>query len=193
MLIGLSGIRFRSCAGSGRCPGRRNPTCAHSSDTRESPVVRSIASTCHSIVRDRARRGGVMVREARVERAFRGSKPRVLPLDDSRVAVGPEGVEPSSHRLRGGCCSSSATNPFHARERRDPVGREGVEPSSPRLKVGYSIQLSQRPRVRSDSAFAHLHHSTSQLGGGAWSRTTYPNGDGFTDRCVSRDTLHPRE
>lgn len=29
-------------------------------------------------------------------------------------------------------------------------------------------------------------------GGGAWSRTTYPHGNGFTDRRVSRDTLHPR-
>jgi hypothetical protein len=76
--------------------------------------------------------GGAWEREARVERAFRGSKPRVLPLDDPRTGVGPEGLEPSSHRLRGGSCSSSATDPiWHAERSMAPWGARDSNPQLP--------------------------------------------------------------
>lgn len=109
---------------------------------------------------------GTWEREARVERAFRGSKPRVLPLDDPRTGVGPEGLEPSSRRLRGGCCSSSATNPICAQSAVRRRGARGTRTLNCPIKSRELYPIESAPQDRSGSAFAIRHdHSPPERWG----------------------------
>lgn len=65
-----------------------------------------------------------------------GWKPDAFPLGDTRI-VGPEGVEPSSSRVRGACSASRATDPKSGRsENRTHHAREraaGLRPAGPPL------------------------------------------------------------
>ena len=77
--------------------------------------------------------------------AARRSRNEIGPRALAREPVGPEGLEPSPTRLRGGSAHHYATDPSASF---DAVGREGLEPSPLGLKARCSsIELASRART----------------------------------------------